>query len=69
MKILEKIHKYQNLNFSQTNTNGFFSSHKNDWKKFETDNKTIALNILYVPYNSEEIRHPYISKHNSKREN
>ena len=43
--------------------------HKNDWKKFETDNKTIALNILYVPYNSEEIRHPYISKHNSKREN
>ena len=46
-----------------------FPSHKNDWKKFETNNKTIALNILYVPCNSEEIRLAYISKPNSKREN
>ena len=27
-----------------------FLSHREDWKKFETNNKTIALNILCVPY-------------------
>ena len=26
-----------------------FSSHSKDWRKFECNNKTIALNILYVP--------------------
>ena len=35
-----------------------------DWEKFESSNKTITLNILYVPYNTEKIKHPYISKHN-----
>ena len=29
-----------------------FPSHKEDWKKFETNNKSIALNILFVPYNT-----------------
>ena len=28
-----------------------FPSHQKDWKKIEKDNMTIALNILYVPYN------------------
>ena len=39
-----------------------------DYKCFESNNKSIALNILYVPYNTEEIkiRHAYSSK---KREN
>ena len=39
-------------------------------KKFETikQNKAIALSILHVPYNSEEIKHAFISKHNSTRE-
>ena len=41
-----------------------FPSYKKDWKKFESNNKTIALNILYVPYNTGEIRHAYKSKHN-----
>ena len=44
-----------------------FSSHKEDCKTFEKNNKTIALNILYVPHNSQEIRPAYISKHNLKR--
>ena len=26
-----------------------------DWEKFEQNNKTIALNTLYVPRNTEEI--------------
>ena len=34
-----------------------FPSHGKDWKKFESNNKSIALNILYVLYNTEKIRH------------
>ena len=46
-----------------------FPSHKRDWKKLALNNKSIALNILYVPYNTEEIRHAYKSKYNLEREN
>ena len=28
-----------------------YPSHLKDWRKFECNNKTIALSILYVPYN------------------
>ena len=41
-----------------------FPSYKKDWKKFAP----IALNILYIPYNTKEIRHAYKSKY-IKREN
>ena len=44
-------------------------SHKQDWKKFESNNESVALNILYVPYNAKEIRHAYKSKYNLKHEN
>ena len=45
-----------------------FPSHKNDSRKFESNNKSIAINILYILYiyyiyiyyNSEEIRHQNI---------
>ena len=33
-------------------------------KKFEKNNKTIALDILHVPYNIKVIRHAYNSKYN-----
>ena len=46
-----------------------FLSHKKDWKTFELNNKSIALNILFVPYNSEKIRLAYKSKYNTMREN
>ena len=46
-----------------------FPSHKKDWKKLESSNKLIALNILYVPHNSEEIRHAYKSKYSLNHEN
>ena len=46
-----------------------FSSHKEDWKKFEQNNKTIALNILFVPHNKKEINIAYKSKYNHKRKN
>ena len=39
-----------------------------DWKRFERNNKAIALNILFVPHNKNEIRHAYKSEYNRKRE-
>ena len=46
-----------------------FPSHSKDWRKFECNNKTIALNKLYVPYNTKQIRQAYISKYNNERDN
>ena len=46
-----------------------FPSQSKDCKKFEKNNKTIALNIIYVPYNTKQIKPAYISKHNYKRDN
>ena len=34
-----------------------FPSHKKNWKRFELNNKSITLNILYVSYNTEKIRY------------
>ena len=33
-----------------------FPSHSKNWRKFECNNKTIALNVLYVHYNTKQIR-------------
>ena len=33
-----------------------FPSHSNDSKKIEQNNRAIDLNILYVPYNTKQIR-------------
>ena len=46
-----------------------FPSHSKDWKKFESNDKSIALNILYVPHNTEKIRHACKSKYNLNSEN
>ena len=46
-----------------------FPSQKADQKKFKLNNKSIALNILFAPYNAENIRLACKSKHNFKREN
>ena len=46
-----------------------FPSHVGDWKKFELTNKSIALNVLYVPEGEKTIRHAYKSKYNLTREN
>ena len=43
-----------------------FPSEKDDWKKIEKNNVTIALNVLYAK--KEKIYPTYISKHNSNRE-
>ena len=57
-----------------------FSAGPHGWKKFEQNNKTIALNILYltivlylifsiVPYNTKEICRVYKSKYNNECKN
>ena len=40
-----------------------FPSTSKDWKKFECNNE-VALNILYVPYNTKQINIVYKSKNN-----
>ena len=40
-----------------------------DWKKFERNNKTIALNILYLAPNTKTINLAYKPKYNQKSEN
>ena len=40
-----------------------------DWKRFEQNNKTIALNILYIPSNKKTIHPEYESKYNRKPKN
>ena len=36
-----------------------FPSTSKDWKKFELNNESIALNILYVPHNTRKIQVAY----------
>ena len=43
-----------------------FPSEKDYWKKFQKNNRTIALNFLYAK--KEKIYPAYVSKHNSNRE-
>ena len=45
-----------------------FPSHSKDWRIFECNNKTFALNILYVAYNTKQIKQLSISKHNNERD-
>ena len=65
----EKVSKrkpfIENYNWKDTE----FPSCSKDWKKFEQNNNTIALNISYVPYNTKQIRPTYILKYNNKRDN
>ena len=44
-----------------------FPAGPKEWIKFEKNNKTIALNILYIPYNAKTIRPAYTSEYNNKR--
>ena len=55
---------------SQYNWEGIeFPAGIKDWKRFERNNKTIALNILFVPHNEKTINLAYKSKYNRKHEN
>ena len=59
-KLKPYINKYNSkgINFPAT---------PKDWKKFERNNKTIALNVLYIPSNTKTIGVAYRSEYNNKR--
>ena len=54
-----------NYNWNDIN----FPTAKKDWNKFELNNKDVALNILYVPFNPKKIEIAYKSKNNLVRDN
>ena len=43
-----------------------FPAGPKEWKKFEQNKNTIALNILFIPHNTKTIRVTYRSEHNNK---
>ena len=45
-----------------------FPSRKKDRNKFELNDKSVALNVLFVLCNTKQIRSAYVSKHNSVKE-
>ena len=63
-KIKEKELK-KLLKFRRVDTD--FSSYQRDWEKFEQENNSIALNVLFVSYNSEEIKLAYKSNYNKRK--
>ena len=58
--LLETMYEWKNIDFPAT---------LKDWKNFEQENKTIALNILFAPYNTKQIRQAYKSEYNYNRYN
>ena len=57
---LKKIEKLKRVDID-------LSSHQRDWEKFEQENNSIALNVLFVSYNSEEIELAYKSNYNKHK--
>ena len=60
-KINEKESK-KLLKFRKADTG--FSLYQRDWEKFEQANTLIALNILFLSYNSEDVKLVYKSIYN-----
>ena len=44
-----------------------FASYQRHWEEFEQNNTSIALNILFVSYDSEEINLAYKSNYNKRK--
>ena len=55
----------ENYNWNDIN----FPAATKDWNRFEVNNKNVALNILYVPFNTKKIEIAYKSKYNLIRDN
>ena len=53
------------LKFRRADTD--FSSYQRDWEEFEQENTSIALNILFVSHNSEEVKLAYKSSYNKRK--
>ena len=63
-KIKEKELK-KVLKFKRVDTD--FSSYQIDWDEYEQNNSSIALNILFISYNSEEIKLEYKSNYSNRK--
>ena len=50
------------MNFKKADID--FSSNQRYWENFEQENNSIAINVLFVPHNSEEIKLAYKSIYN-----
>ena len=59
-KELKKI-----LKFKRVDTD--FSIYQREWEEFEQNNTSVALNILFVPHNSEEIKLAHKSNYNKHK--
>ena len=53
------------LKFKRVGTD--FSSHQRYWENFEQENNSIAINVLFVSHNSEEIKLAYKSSYNKRK--
>ena len=53
------------LKFRRADTD--FSSYQREWEEFEQNNTSIALNILFVSHNSEEVKLAYKSSYNKRK--
>ena len=53
------------LEFIRVDTD--FSSYQREWEEFEKNNASIALNILLVSHNSEEVKLAYKSSYNKRK--
>ena len=60
IKLFIENYNWNDINFPVT---------KKDWNRFEVNNKNVALNILYVPFNTKKIEIAYKSKYNLVRDN
>ena len=68
IKLKKILKEYLKLNLEKYNWEDIdFPSISKDWKKFECNNE-VALNILYVPYNTKKINIAYKSKNNLTQE-
>ena len=63
IKLKKKTQRVSKINWEDID----FPSTSKDWKNFESNN-AVALNILYVPYNTKKINIAYKSKNNLTQE-
>ena len=64
---IQGIHHYFSCEYSWWGID--FLAGIKEWKRFEKNNETIALNILQVPHDEIKITHAYKSEYNHTRKN
>ena len=62
---IKEIELKKILEFKRVDTD--FSSYQREWEEFEQNNTSVALNILFVPHNREEVKLAYSSNYNKRK--